>query len=133
MSKLLSPKAWYLVAVGGAALVADGTRRIIRRRRQHAAELSGNGHVAAEVVEDSPETTRQPATPVVEAAVLEGGPDDLTQLKGIGPTFARRLAEAGYTSFTDIANATADELREATKAPRVANPDEWIVAAKARL
>lgn len=133
MSKLLSPKAWYLVAVGGAALVADGTRRIIKRRRQHAAELSGNGHVAAEVVEVTSKATRQPAAPVVEAAVVEGGPDDLTQLKGIGPTFARRLAEAGYTTFADIANATADELRDAAKAPRVANPDEWIVEAKSRL
>lgn len=30
MSKILSPKAWYLVAIGAAALMADGARRLIK-------------------------------------------------------------------------------------------------------
>lgn len=66
----------------------------------------------------------------VEAAIM---PDDLTQIKGIGPAFAKRLTEAGYTTYAEIANATPDALREATHAPAIANPDEWIAGARARI
>lgn len=59
--------------------------------------------------------------------------DDLTAIKGIGPTFAKRLNEAGYSSYADIAMASADALREATHAPAVANPDEWIEAAREKI
>ncbi len=58
--------------------------------------------------------------------------DDLTEIKGIGPVFAERLRQAGITTFADVAQASADQLRDVTHATSVANPDEWIDQAKAR-
>lgn len=53
--------------------------------------------------------------------------DDLTKINGIGPTFAKRLNEAGITTYQALAAATADQLREVTKAADwQANPEEWI-------
>jgi predicted flap endonuclease-1-like 5' DNA nuclease len=232
MSKYLKPKTWYLFGVGLVALAADGTRRIIKRRRQ------GEPVIPEEVSETVETKTRQAqakgveiedkieelAEPVVkpakkapkkakakveaigdaleekaelviergEAAVAEAdakvetspekvevkvdelaepveetaakaakkaeavpalefvkartgkngakagqsksdvAPDDLTEIKGIGPTFARRLTEAGITTFADVANASPDYLREVTHAPAVAHPEEWIADAQNR-
>jgi predicted flap endonuclease-1-like 5' DNA nuclease len=43
--------------------------------------------------------------------IAEG--DDFLQIKGIGPTFARRLKDAGYATFADLAAATPDDLASA--------------------
>jgi len=32
-------------------------------------------------------------------------PDDLTEVKGIGPVYAERLVDAGITTFAELANA----------------------------
>jgi polyhydroxyalkanoate synthase len=57
------------------------------------------------------------------------GGDDLTQIKGIGPTYAQRLKDAGLTTYTDIANATTDQLRDITRATR-SDPADWISQAR---
>lgn len=56
--------------------------------------------------------------------------DDLTAIKGIGPTFAKRLADAGIITFADLAKVSPDHLREVTQATAVANPEEWIAQAR---
>lgn len=38
------------------------------------------------------------------------GPDDLTQIKGIGPTYEERLRELGYGAFRDIARWDASDF-----------------------
>ncbi len=38
--------------------------------------------------------------------------DDLTQIKGIGPTYAERLNSAGVHSFADLSQLTPDRLQE---------------------
>ncbi|HOU40621.1 MAG TPA: DUF4332 domain-containing protein, partial [Promineifilum sp.] len=88
--------------------------------------------VVAETRDEAEEVVAEVKTRArkVEAAVV---PDDLTQIKGIGPAFAQRLTAAGYTTYADIANATPDALREATHAPAIADPDEWIAGARARM
>ncbi|MBP8948744.1 MAG: hypothetical protein KBG73_07865 [Candidatus Promineofilum sp.] len=164
MSKILNPKAWYLVGAGAVAVVADGARRLIRRRRSDGAA----GYRSADVAVETEAKAKKPATePVVKSAptaeaktktkkgVEEKGQqasaakskaaepatrtaaatlaaDDLTEIKGIGPVFAERLRQAGITTFADVAQASADQLREVTHATSVANPDEWIEQAKAR-
>lgn len=175
MSKLLSPKVWYLVGIGAAALTVDAARRMVKRRR-HAAD--GDGLVIEEALtevtvteavvapaESKPKRSRakstskkQPAeniqsvvdepiaiTPVaveVETGMDSPAPDvssvietvagdDLTQIKGIGPTYARRLVAAGYDSYASIAGASADTLREITKAPAMADIEAWIDTARA--
>jgi large subunit ribosomal protein L21 len=59
-------------------------------------------------------------------------PDDLTAIKGIGPTFARRLQEAGITSFAALAALSPEEARQFSGATNwQADPADWIVEAKA--
>ncbi len=223
-NKILNPKAWYLLAVGAAALAVDGTRRIIKRRRQGepvipeevpAAVRSGakKAEAAFEEFEIKVEEQAEPiikpvkkaagkakdaledvgdkvgdaakaavkpvqkaagkagdaledvgdkvggaakaaARPVkkamgrAEATAEEVGdkveekaetvaaslnqpaaPDDLTEIKGIGPTFAKRLAEAGITTYAAVAASTPEHLREVTQAPPMVEPDEWIAQA----
>ncbi|MEZ4515349.1 MAG: helix-hairpin-helix domain-containing protein [Chloroflexota bacterium] len=59
------------------------------------------------------------------------GGDDLTQIKGVGPTYAQRLKDAGLITYSDIANASADRLRDITRASgAAADPDSWINQAR---
>ena len=148
MSKLLNPKAWYLVGAGAVALAADGARRLVRRRRTDGAAKTPAAEpvvTAAPTAEAKAKTKTgveekgkqataaktKAAEPVTRAAATLAA-DDLTEIKGIGPVFAERLRQAGITTFADVAGTSADQLREVTHATSVANPDEWIAQAKAR-
>lgn len=53
--------------------------------------------------------TRAPAAPARSTA----SPDDLTEVKGIGPAYRDRLAAAGVTSFTDLVEAGPAAVAEA--------------------
>lgn len=136
MSKLLNPKVWYLVGIGAAALALDAGRRWVVKRRQEAehgiAPNTGIPVTSSKPVKAAPVAPSPAAsTPVIRTPKKNPAKsDDLTAIKGIGPTFARRLAEAGYTSFAALAGATPDHLREVTKAPPMANPDDWIAQAR---
>ncbi|MCP4812738.1 MAG: hypothetical protein GY888_09535, partial [Planctomycetaceae bacterium] len=55
-----------------------------------------------------------PATigmPVTETAV-ETGPNDLTQIEGIGPEIAEMLNAFGISTYSDLASRTPDQIRE---------------------
>ncbi|MEZ4768728.1 MAG: wax ester/triacylglycerol synthase family O-acyltransferase [Caldilineales bacterium] len=60
----------------------------------------------------------------------EGG-DDLTRVRGIGPAFASRLAEAGIVSYADLATSTPEALQAIIAAPDWRHPDyqDWIAQA----
>jgi len=65
------------------------------------------------------------------AAETPQPPDDLTVINGIGPTFARRLKEAGVDTFAKLAAAQPEEIKAAAKlADWQADPANWITAAK---
>lgn len=129
MSKILSPKAWYLVGIGAVALVADGARRLVKRRRQM--ETAQPAPIQPEqvipVTDYTPPSGGRASTKPAPAATRA---DDLTAIKGIGPTFAKRLNDAGIMTFAALAAATPEQLREVTRAPAVANPEEWIAQAR---
>ena len=58
--------------------------------------------------------------------------DDLTQIKGVGPTYAKRLHAAGILTFADVAAASPDRLREVTNATgKAADTESWIEQAAA--
>ena len=67
------------------------------------------------------------ATDADEAVVA----DDLTQISGIGPTFARRLNEAGVHTYAQLARLTAEQAQELSGAKEwQADPADWIVQAR---
>jgi predicted flap endonuclease-1-like 5' DNA nuclease len=54
----------------------------------------------------APRTAPDPGPPPTRTS------DDLTQVTGIGPVFAKRLGAVGITTFSDLAAADAQELAE---------------------
>ncbi|MFC7068377.1 helix-hairpin-helix domain-containing protein [Halobaculum lipolyticum] len=93
------------------------------------------GRAAAAPDDDSLEGTRPSAEPAPdteaddEDTAAESAPDDLRAIDGIGPTYAKRLANAGVDTFAALAAADADRVAEAanTSASRAT---EWIAAAE---
>ncbi|MGY6628092.1 MAG: 50S ribosomal protein L21 [Oceanicaulis sp.] len=67
-------------------------------------------------------------------AKAAAGADDLTQLNGVGPAFAKKLAEAGVTSFAQVAAWTQADLErldgEIAGLKAKAESGEWIAQAK---
>jgi len=62
-----------------------------------------------------------------------GAADDLTKLKGVGPAYAKKLNEAGITSFAQLASLTPEgvtELEEKLNASGRVERDGWIEQAK---
>ncbi len=57
--------------------------------------------------------------------------DDLTRIHGIGPTYARRLREAGIFTFAALAEQEPEQVRQIAKIQpwQVADPVAWIAEA----
>jgi predicted flap endonuclease-1-like 5' DNA nuclease len=80
---------------------------------------------------------RPAAPPVAEAAppevvAREETADNLQDIDGIGPTYARRLQEAGINTFADLAQQTPEHLLEVCGARSLSAVESWIVAARVR-
>jgi len=139
MSKISNPKIWYLVGIGAVALAIDGLRRWVKRQ-QLEAESTPAVHQAPDayiplVKATTPaEPPTAPATGAGRAAATTASTarDDLTAIKGIGPTYAKRLAAAGITTFSGLAAASPDRLREVAKTTAMVDPQDWIDQAAAR-
>lgn len=58
-------------------------------------------------------------------------PDELERINGIGPTYARRLHDAGVTTFEALAAQSPERLQAITKARGGSGngPGEWITEA----
>jgi predicted flap endonuclease-1-like 5' DNA nuclease len=57
--------------------------------------------------------------------------DDLTEISGIGRAFAQRLNEAGILTYQQLANMSADQVREVTRAAQwQGDPASWIAEAE---
>ena len=63
-----------------------------------------------------------------EAPAVQKSADDLTKLEGIGPKVAKILADAGYTSFADLAKADPVEVDKVLDANKLQMMDSagWI-------
>ncbi|MBY6055446.1 50S ribosomal protein L21 [Leisingera daeponensis] len=130
--------------VDGAAVKAEVIEQIkgeklihfVKRRRKHSSKRT-KGHrqkltlvriteiLASGATKAAPKAAaKAKAAPAAEAAA---GPDDLTQLTGVGPAAAKKLAEAGLTSFAQIAALSEDDIAgiEAIKVK-----PEWVEQAK---
>ncbi|MFY0311086.1 50S ribosomal protein L21 [Leisingera sp. D0M16] len=128
--------------VEGAAVKAEVIDQIkgeklinfVKRRRKHSSKRT-KGHrqkltlvriteiLASGATKAAPKAAAK-AAPAAEAAA---GADDLTKLTGVGPAAAKKLAEAGLTSFAQIAALSEDDIAgiEAIKVK-----PEWVEQAK---
>jgi hypothetical protein len=64
-----------------------------------------------------------------ETGTVTSQADDLTQIDGIGPTFARRLEEAGITTYVQLAELSPEQAREITRVTVQSDPADWIAEA----
>ena len=84
-------------------------------------------------VEEAPPVAEK--VPIAEEAppvAEEVAPDDLTTIRGIGPSMQQRLNEAGIDTYAQLAASTEEQLREALgeTAGRLAKVEEWIEQAR---
>lgn len=79
--------------------------------------------------------TEAPKKAAAKKPAAKAAKDDLTQLTGVGPAFAKKLNEAGVTAFAQVAawkKADLDRLDEIIPGLKAkAESDDWIKAAKA--
>lgn len=91
---------------------------------------------APETKAEAPKKADAKKAPAKKAALKKtAANDDLTQLAGVGPALAKKLNEAGITSFAQIAawtDADVDALNETVSGVKAkAEKGDWINAAKA--
>jgi len=79
--------------------------------------------------EDAGPAESDDAAAVVDEAEPDGDPVD--DIKGIGPTYAERLGEAGISTVGDLAAADAATVADAAQASESRAAD-WIERARAR-
>ena len=114
-------KATSLVCSGGRLLTNRGAGALATDENA----ISANGQEVPVVP-----TPPSPAAANVSAQ-SNGKPDDLTAIKGIGPTYAKRLQQAGIKTYNELAKQSPDTLREITRAAgNTADPVQWIAEAR---
>ncbi len=129
--------------VDGAAVKAEVIDQIkgeklihfVKRRRKHSSKRT-KGHRQKLTLIKITEILASGATKAAPKAAAKAAPkaapaadaaDDLTQLTGVGPAAAKKLNDAGLTSFAQIAALSADDIA-AIDAIKV--KPEWVEQAK---
>ena len=121
-------KKLFYFGLGLADLLYENFDELVCAGEERYNKLLGAKQPIEETVAVQTVVAMEPVEVVLEGA----GPDDLTKIKGIGPTFAKRLQEAGITTYQALASLTADQIKEVTRvADWQGDPEQWIVAAKA--
>ena len=79
--------------------------------------------------EESKKSVNSPGASVQETADVV---DNLQQIAGIGPTYARRLKAAGVSSFAGLAAMSPEAVMAITAVRSAAVAGDWIEAARER-
>jgi len=69
--------------------------------------------------------------PPEQTETISTEPDDLTNIAGIGPVFARRLMEAGIATYVGLATADPQRISDIVNVTE-ARASKWIEAAGSR-
>ena len=74
------------------------------------------------------------ASGAAPSSAAQGGSDDLTAIKGIGPAIARKLEAAGVRTFADLAAADPNDLADkiASRPVTAERVRTWISEARTR-
>jgi len=106
------------------APVAEVVEETVEAAAAEAADIEAPPAAAAEEVEEAPEAEEEEASAAAPAKA-----DDLKKIEGIGPKIAEILTNGGIATYSELAAATPDQVREILLAAgnRYAshNPDTW--------
>lgn len=119
-------------SVGGTDVTVEREPTTSTERTEEGSEIADSvtSESAAVETDHSDSTTGAQSGDVeVEATGVEGDPVD--SIKGIGSTYADRLAEAGVQTVDDLAEASAADLDEATGIGE-GRIESWIERAQSR-
>lgn len=116
------------------AAPTTGTERAVKEPVSSVDDAAAGGDVSAPSEPPGDEETTDQATDVAEEkpeSEPSGTDEAVTAIKGIGPTYGDRLAEADIESVADLAAADPDDIEDRTgiSANRAAG---WIEQAQAR-
>ena len=125
-------KKIFYFGLGLASLLYENFDELVRAGEERYKELLDEDLPIEETVEIETVVSVETVTEEVSDVTDNAGADDLTAINGIGPTFAKRLQEAGITTYQALARLTGEQIKEITRvAEWQADPNEWIAAAKA--
>lgn len=117
------------MAVGAAVVAAVGAATWAKRRGAEDAELE---EAVQRSLPDHEEVVA--SAPVADPETVAAG-DELTTIKGIGGVISGRLAEAGVSSYQQIADWDDDALEaiaaEIKVSPERIRREEWVSQAQA--
>lgn len=139
--------------VDGAAVQAEVIDQIkgdkvinfVKRRRKHSSKrtkghrqkltlvkiteilASGADKSGVKVATGKGETSAAPAAKAAPKAAAAAEGDDLTKLNGVGPAAAKKLVEAGLTTFAQIAALSEDAI---AAIDTIKVKPEWVEQAK---
>ncbi len=125
-------KKIFYFGLGLAGLLYENFDELVRAGEERYKELLDAELPIEEIIEIETVVSVETVAEGVADLTDYAGADDLTVINGIGPTFAKRLQEAGITTYQALARLTGEQIKEITRAAEwQADPNEWIAAAKA--
>lgn len=101
------------------------------RARAKIRDLQATATASLPKSEPASEEVEEPAPAAQVTVAPPAVPDDLTQIKGIGPVYAQRLQEAGLATYAALAAASPQQVADVVgrKSWQAADPADWIAAA----
>jgi hypothetical protein len=120
-----------LLRLAVLAIVVALVVRFVTANRQRLSELYGQYTGVRPTVDQpgKPPTAPGRYSPDVD---FEGGPtDDLTSIRGIGPSSEQQLKAAGINTYEKLADLSAEQVMQVlTNAPPGADFDAWVAQAR---
>ena len=121
----------FYFGLGLASLLYENFDELAQAGETRYNELLSADQPVEEIVEVAGVVSVEPDAEAVDDTSDNPENDDLTAINGIGPTFAKRLQEAGITTYQALAALTVEKIIEITHvAEWQADPNEWIAEAK---
>lgn len=131
----------WLTVVSVAEILKPGSKSKMSAKKKAApvkeapaAEAPANEAAKKEAPKAAPKAEAKPKAAPKKAAEAPAGNDDLTKLTGVGPAFAKKLNEAGVTSYAQIAAWDAAEIDrldgEISGLKGKAEKGDWVAEAK---